>query len=184
MKALISLLGVCAVCLGLSGCMARIMDFTLLSTKNVNIPGERGARVQGEDIANIIIVIPTGQPNIKTAVDRAIENGHGDMLADAVISMKSWYIPYIFGQQGFVVEGTIVDTSKAPKTAVPTVAGTSATSVSVSVSVSASTSGAPPSVAVSSYQSPAAPAQEEPEAPRAARPAPLSQAQAEAELLP
>jgi hypothetical protein len=99
-----------AIALALSGCIQRIMDFTVISTKNVDIPGVRGEKVTGEDIKSIVIVIPTGQPNIKAAVDNALDKGHGDVLLDGVISSKMWYIPYIYGEAGFVVEGTSLKT--------------------------------------------------------------------------
>ena len=101
-------LGIAIAALSLSGCVARLADFTALSTKNANIPGERGPRVKGEDLATIILFFPTGQANIKTAVDRAIEKGGGDLLVDGVISQECWYIPLLFGQCGYVVEGTPV----------------------------------------------------------------------------
>ena len=103
-----SLLGIATFALALSGCMARLADFTALSTKNATIPGVRGERVRGEDLASIILFFPTGQASIKTAVDRAIEKGNADLLVDGVISQECWYIPLLFGQCGYVVEGTPV----------------------------------------------------------------------------
>lgn len=94
----------------LSGCVTRLGDFTLISTKNVDLSKgasfQRGpSRVKGEDVATIIIFIPTGVPNMKTAIDRAIESVPGGIaLLDAVLSMKAWW--FIFGQSGYVVEGT------------------------------------------------------------------------------
>lgn len=96
----------------LSGCVTRLADFTLISTKNIDLT--RGAsfkraqsRVTGQDIVSIIIIIPTGVPNMKTAIDKAIESVPGAIaLVDGVLSQKVWYIPYIFGQSGYVVEGT------------------------------------------------------------------------------
>lgn len=96
----------------LSGCVTRLADFTLISTKNVDLT--RGAsfkraqsRVTGEDSVSIIIIIPTGVPNMKTAIDKAIESVPGAIaLLDGVLSQKIWYIPYIFGKSSFVVEGT------------------------------------------------------------------------------
>ncbi len=111
-------LGIALTALSLSGCMARLVDFTALSTKNANIPGERGPRVKGEDLATIILFFPTGQANIKTAVDRAIEKGGGDLLVDGVISQECWYIPLLIGQCGYIVEGTPVKLS-GPITAQP-----------------------------------------------------------------
>ena len=94
------------------GCTTRLVDFTMISTKNVDLSHaanfERGkARVQGEDEASIIIFIPTGTPNMKEAIDRAIEKIPGAVaLVDGVLTVKSWYIPYIFGKTTYVVEGT------------------------------------------------------------------------------
>ena len=96
----------------LSGCVTRLADFTLISTKNIDLT--RGAsfkrgqsRVTGIDSVSIIIIIPTGVPNMKTAIDKAIESVPGAIaLMDGVLSQKVWYIPYIFGKSSFVVEGT------------------------------------------------------------------------------
>ena len=42
---------------------------------------------------------------MKTAIDKAIESVPGGIaLLDAVLSMKAWW--FIFGQSGYVVEGT------------------------------------------------------------------------------
>jgi hypothetical protein len=94
----------------LSGCVTRLGDFTLISTKNVDLSKgasfQRGSlRVKGEDVATIIIFIPTSVPNMKTAIDRAIETVPGGIaLLDAVLSMKAWW--FIFGESGYIVEGT------------------------------------------------------------------------------
>jgi hypothetical protein len=102
------LVAVALASFAMSGCMARLVDFTALSTKNVNVPGDRLERVQGEDLATIILFFPTSQPNIKQAIDNAIQKSGGDLLVDGVIYRKCWYIPLLFGQCGFVVEGTPV----------------------------------------------------------------------------
>lgn len=96
----------------LSGCVTRLADFTLISTKNIDLT--RGAsfkraqsRVTGEDSAAIIIIIPTGVPNMKTAIDKAIEGVPGAIaLLDGVLSMRQWYIPPLFGETAYIVEGT------------------------------------------------------------------------------
>jgi hypothetical protein len=95
----------------LSGCVTRLGDFTLISTKNIDLT--RGAsftraqsRVTGEDSVAIIIFIPTGVPNMKTAIDKAIESVPGAVaLLDGVLSYKSFYL-LLFGQYGYIVEGT------------------------------------------------------------------------------
>ena len=104
---LIALLSISAM-----GCATRLVDFTIISTKNIDLA--RGAdfkrgpsRVQGQDTVHIIIIIPTGTPNIKTAIDRAIQSVPGAVaLLDGVVTAKGWWIPYIYGQSSYVVEGT------------------------------------------------------------------------------
>jgi hypothetical protein len=98
----------------MTGCVQRIGDFTLLSSKNVDLSRLGTAtkspnRVTGEDAKEIIFVIPTGVPSVKEAIDRAIESEPGSVaLSDATIKYSSFYIPYIFGRNAFTVEGTPV----------------------------------------------------------------------------
>ena len=95
-----------------TGCTTRFVDFTTISSKNVDM--SKGAdfirgkqRVTGEDKSRIIVFIPTGRPDAKEALDRAIESTPGAVaLLDGVISTKWWYIPYVYGEQTILVEGT------------------------------------------------------------------------------
>ena len=95
-----------------TGCSTRITDFTVISSKNIDM--SRGAdfkrapiRVKGEDRKSIIIFFPTGEPNVKEAMDRAIEKTPGAIgLLDGVITRHGWYIPYIYGESWYEVEGT------------------------------------------------------------------------------
>ena len=100
------------------GCSRRIMDFTLLSSKNVELTKfptyQRGnSRVEGVDKKLIIIAFPTGQPDGKEAIDKAIESIPGAIaLLDGVLTYKWWYIPYIYGEFFYVIEGTpLIDPS-------------------------------------------------------------------------
>lgn len=112
------------VCLGtvtgalvLSGCTTRFVDYTLLSTKNVDLSKagtfKRGPnRVTGEEDQYIIIFIPTASaPHLKTAVDRAIESVPGAIaLVDGVVSSRNWW--FIIGENAIIVEGTpLIDPS-------------------------------------------------------------------------
>ncbi len=96
--------------LSLVGCTVRLVDFTMISTKNLDLSRaasfERAkSRVTGKDEALIIIFIPTGIPSIKEAIDRAIESVPGAVaLVDGVVSSTSWW--FIFGMSSYVVEGT------------------------------------------------------------------------------
>jgi hypothetical protein len=95
-----------------TGCTTRIVDFTAISTKNVDWSkaatfSRASSRVVGKDTAHIIIFIPTGVPNMKEAIDQAIESRPGGVaLVDGVVYSKFWWIPYIYGQTSYVVEGT------------------------------------------------------------------------------
>jgi len=101
-----------------NSCSHRVLDFTLISTKNVDLSKaaffEKGKqRVNGEDKVHIIIFIPTGSVSIKEAVDKAIETTPGCVaLLDGVIYTKFFWIPYIYGQTSATVEGTpLIDKS-------------------------------------------------------------------------
>lgn len=97
----------------MSSCVTRITDFTVLSTKNVNLNKmgqyKKGPRVTGEDKKMIICVIPTGTPDVKEAIDNAIEaHPKGVALTNGVVHSKSFYIPYIYGEFSYVVEGDVL----------------------------------------------------------------------------
>lgn len=97
----------------LSSCTHRITDFTVISTKNFPISSENPValkkadkRVEGVDKVHVIIGIPTGTPNLKQAIDRAIESYPGAVgLADGVVKSTGWSC-LLYGQSGFIIEGT------------------------------------------------------------------------------
>jgi hypothetical protein len=115
MKRFIKILTVFSFCFLAAGCVTRLGSFTVLSTKNID--WSRAAafqrmneRVTGEDMYHIIVIIPTkGNASIEEAVDQAIESVPGGVaLIDVVVSNKYFYIPYIYGKSGYVVEGTVL----------------------------------------------------------------------------
>jgi hypothetical protein len=104
--------------IALTGCTNRYLDFTLISTKNVDLTKacnftKGKTRVSGEDMAHIIIFIPTKEIHPKDAIDKAIESIPGCVaLLDGVIRTKWYWIPYIYGQNAVIVEGTpLIDPS-------------------------------------------------------------------------
>lgn len=106
-----------AALLLLPGCVVRQGDFTVLSNKLVRFSdfelsrADRVKNVEGRDVAHIIILIPTkANPNLEDAIDDALDKGDGDIMTDAVVHSWSWYIPYIYGQTGWKVEGDVVKT--------------------------------------------------------------------------
>ena len=110
---LLSLAFLC-ICLMQTGCTRNLGDFTLLTSKNVNLQnfsseeGESETPVYGEDCAHIICVFPTGQPTLKEAVDRALESKNAYMLTNVRLKYTFFYIPYIYGQVKYEVKGNPV----------------------------------------------------------------------------
>lgn len=106
----------------LSGCTERLADFTMISTKNVDLSkaqvnaGE-GNRVTEDDCRPIILVFPVGRPDLKEAVDSALEEGRGNLMIDLVAYWRWWYVPPIFGLRCMVAEGTVVNVIPAPQRA-------------------------------------------------------------------
>lgn len=90
--------------LALSGCAARLTDFTVISTKSVQVPQAKGERVTGRDCTF------TSEPNMKEAIDSAIEKANKkgqdyDALVDGVVYRRSWIL-----FKCIEVEGTPVNT--------------------------------------------------------------------------
>ena len=98
--------------IALQGCTHRLTDFTVISTKNYPIEysnvelKKAPERVKGVDRAHWILFFPTGFPNMKEAIDRAIEKYPGAVgLSDGVVKSKSWWA-ILYGQDSYIVEGT------------------------------------------------------------------------------
>jgi len=102
------LLSFAALSVLLSGCVTRIADFTLMSTKNVSL-GEKYVKIgrfEDSDLAWMILFIPTGFPNLKTAVDNLLDRNGGELATDVVISSK--LLPLILANQtGYKVAGDV-----------------------------------------------------------------------------
>ena len=103
----------------LFSCTQRLVDFTIISTKNIDLTKastfQRGkTRVQGKDVAHMIIYVPIGTPNMKQAIDKALQSTSGAIaLVDGVVFYKSWWA-ILYGQNIYIVEGTpLIDPSLA-----------------------------------------------------------------------
>jgi hypothetical protein len=94
------------------GCSTTLGDFTVLSSKNVDLSnfnteaGEKNRQVVGEDMKSMVVFFPTGEPNMKEACDRALENGDAYALTNARLRQKGWW--FIYGEFGFEVAGNPV----------------------------------------------------------------------------
>ena len=106
MKKIILPIIVLASSMLLTSCNQRLIDFTVISSKNVTLrlPEDgKGPRSEGRDMKMC------GRPELKAAVDKAIENaGPGyDALIDGVVLQRNE-----FYRMGWVVQGTPIKTSK------------------------------------------------------------------------
>ena len=96
-----------AVC---TGCVSRVADLTLCSTKNVDVRKAHYTsskrRVTGETMREFVFVFPVGRCDVKEAIDRAIENAPGAVaLANVTVEYGWWYIPIIYACQWYTIEG-------------------------------------------------------------------------------
>lgn len=103
-----------AMVAAVSGCTTRVADLTIASTKNINLNSgafSDGRRVTGSDSVPVVL-FPLGQPNVKEAIDRAVEKDKCAVgLSDVVINQEVF--AFIFGMVQFTVEGNlIVDNGK------------------------------------------------------------------------
>ena len=95
----------------ITSCSYRVVDFTIISTKNIDLSQaatfqRAKTRNEGKDISHIILSIPLGNPNMKEAIDRALETIPGGIaLVDGVVYSKWWWA-IIYGQRTTLVEGS------------------------------------------------------------------------------
>lgn len=103
------------VLLGVSflfGCTTRMADYTLISTKNVDLSKmntyqSAGSRVKGQDVVHSLIIFNIREPNMKEAIDNAIESVPGCVaLTDGVLFTRYFNLPFIYEQHAYVIEGT------------------------------------------------------------------------------
>jgi LysM repeat protein len=108
-KLLLAALG-CLLILPFSSCTHRLTDFTVISTKNYPIEENRNlkvenTRVKGKDLKHTVLFIPLGVPNLKEALDKAIEKTPGCVgLANGVVKSSGWSV-LLYGQSSYIVEG-------------------------------------------------------------------------------
>jgi hypothetical protein len=88
-----------AVALGLASCTTRTGDLTLTATKNISSlkNAQKLGRFEGKDCKTFT------PPNLEEAIDRAIEEGDGNALVDAVL----YWEPSVF-RACFRAKGTVV----------------------------------------------------------------------------
>ena len=91
----------------ISGCSNNIANFSMVSTKSTNFDNEYESigQIEGEDIAHVIIILPTGKIRIDRAVDNTLLTNGADYITDTVIEIENFYLPYFYGYSKYKVKG-------------------------------------------------------------------------------
>ncbi len=97
----------------LPSCTTRLLDLTVTSSKNIDLNNKEGyvvsnnARTRGSDTQHIIFCFPLGMPDVREAMDKAIEKNGNNAVALSNMTLEStwWWIPFIYGQLTYTVEG-------------------------------------------------------------------------------
>ncbi|MDH4564096.1 hypothetical protein E8F06_24085 [Pseudomonas sp. BN411] len=93
----------------MTGCTNRIADLTVASTKNFNMNStalETGRRVEGTDTIAVVL-LPLGEPNIKEAIDRAVEKERCAVGLSNVVIDQEFFI-FLVGYVKLNVEGNLI----------------------------------------------------------------------------
>jgi hypothetical protein len=66
--------------------------------------------IEVREVSHLIFWIPTdGQPpTLEQAVAEALERGRGDVLTNASVERVAWYVPFVYGEYGWIVRGDVV----------------------------------------------------------------------------
>ena len=107
----------CCMVLLLSACKVSHGNFTVLSNRLVNTHSfhvntdKKMNNVIGEDVAHIIVLVPTkANPNLNDALNDVFRNTDADLMTDVEITSWNWFIPYVYGQIGWRVQGDALKT--------------------------------------------------------------------------
>lgn len=93
----------------MSGCFATTGHLAAVSTRDItpadllsNVPTRRAV---GRSCIHLIVVFPTSMPNFGNAVAAALAESGGSVLTDVRIGYEIIYLPLVYGQACYVVQG-------------------------------------------------------------------------------
>ena len=99
----------------LTGCSQNMGTFTIISTRPIDWTRTphweiSNQVVKGQDLAHVIIIIPTKLScSISGAVNNALRQIPGAVaMVNATVHYRFFYIPFIYGQEGYIVRGRII----------------------------------------------------------------------------
>ena len=97
----------------MNSCSVREGDFTILSTKNVEISRvdlkkiDFQRNIKGSDGRFTLLIIPFGSaPTLEEAVDHCLESGKGDFMTSAVLYHTKWSV-ILFGWEDWTIKGDV-----------------------------------------------------------------------------
>lgn len=101
----------------LAGCSQHVGNLSALAagtykSENINPASMVGKDITGKACASIFFIFPTGYPKLDEAVSQATAKNNGDFMMNARIYYDSWWIPFIYGQNCWRVEGDVYKTIK------------------------------------------------------------------------
>jgi len=90
-----------------NSCSQRIGDFTIISTKNIEVGAQYTKIGSGtaEDM-KVYFLFPLGEPSIETAVDNLLESEKGELLTDAVVT-SHFNVFLVVGKFGYSVKADV-----------------------------------------------------------------------------
>ncbi len=101
----------------LPSCVVSHGNFTVLSNKIIDTKSfhvdtnKKMKNATGKDVAHIVFVVPTkANPNLNDALNDVFRNTDSDLMTDVEIKEWFWYVPYIYGQYGWSVQGDALKT--------------------------------------------------------------------------
>ena len=61
-------------------------------------------------VSKVIFWVPTSsrEPTVMEAVGEALARGNGHLLVNASVKRVAWYVPFLYGEYGWVVRGDVV----------------------------------------------------------------------------
>ncbi|MCM1324429.1 MAG: hypothetical protein NC218_09900 [Acetobacter sp.] len=101
----------------LSGCCYNFGHFTILSNRMIdtqNIKNEnikKQYNIEGRDVGHTIVFMRTkSNPNLNDALNDALKKSQTDLMVDVEVKVWYWFIPYLYSQTGWKVQGTAIKT--------------------------------------------------------------------------
>ncbi len=106
MKKTISFVAIIIALITFSSCSQRLIDFTVISSKNVSLKFDKS---QGKAVSGTSMGFIGLGASIKDAMDNALQNAGPDfdILVDGVVRLEDYFLV-----SGYKVEGTAISTSK------------------------------------------------------------------------